>query len=173
MLGSPFTMVRDYLFVVGDPDSAFSQRYGTREVIPQTPPPWGTLAAVSTQRGKLRWEVPLGQMTLADPEKFPDQQNWGSLVMGGPIATASGLVFIAGTMDPFLRAFDVETGKKLWEKELPAGAQSTPMSFSLGGQQYLTIAAGGHGKLGTKIGDFVLSFTLPEGAGSGASAGNP
>lgn len=173
MLGSPFTMVRDYLFVLGDPDSAFSQRYGTREVIPQTPPPWGTLAAVSTQSGKLRWEVPLGKMTLADPKKFPDQQNWGSLVMGGPIATASGLVFIAGTMDPFLRAFDVETGKKLWEKELPAGAQSTPMSFSLGGQQYLAIAAGGHGKLGTKTGDFVLSFTLPKGAGSGAATENP
>ena len=162
MLGSPYMLVREYLFVVGGPDSEFTKRTGSREIIPQTKPPWGTLAAVNTQTGKLAWEVPLGRMTQPDREKFPDQDQWGSLVMGGPIVTASGLVFIAGTLDPFLRAFDVETGEKRWEVELPAAAQSTPMSFTLDGRQYIAIAAGGHGKLGSKQGDFLQVFALPD-----------
>lgn len=161
MLGSPYMLVRDYLFSLGSPDSSFTKRYGSREIIPQTQPPWGTLAAVDTQTGKLAWEIPLGRMTEADPATFPDHEHWGSLVMGGPIVTASGLVFIAGTVDPFLRAFDIESGKKLWEQELPAAAQSTPMSFAVDGRQYIAVAAGGHSKLGTKRGDFLQVFALP------------
>jgi quinoprotein glucose dehydrogenase len=64
-------------------------------------------------------------------------------------------------MDPHLRAFDSETGKKLWEVELPAGGQATPMTYVIDGKQYLVIAAGGHGKLQTTQGDYVLAFTLP------------
>jgi quinoprotein glucose dehydrogenase len=75
--------------------------------------------------------------------------------------TAGGLVFTAAAMDNQLRAFDSDTGKELWKFELPAGGQATPMTYSLDGKQYLVIAAGGHGKLGTKLGDSVLAFTLP------------
>ncbi len=66
-------------------------------------------------------------------------------------------------MDPSLRAFDVETGKLLWRADLPASAQSTPMTYQLGpnGKQFVAIAAGGHGKLGTKMGDHVVAFALP------------
>jgi quinoprotein glucose dehydrogenase len=64
-------------------------------------------------------------------------------------------------MDPFLRAFDSESGKELWKYELPAGGQATPMTYTLGGRQYVVIAAGGHGKLRTKQGDYVLAFALP------------
>jgi len=77
------------------------------------------------------------------------------------MATASGLVFTSAAMDNFLRAFDSETGKELWHFELPAGGQATPMTYLLNGQQYVVICAGGHGKLGTKQGDFVIAFTLP------------
>jgi quinoprotein glucose dehydrogenase len=85
----------------------------------------------------------------------------GSITLGGPIATAGGLIFTAATMDNFLRAFDSESGKELWKFELPAGGQATPMTYVVDGKQYLVIAAGGHGKLGTKQGDYVLAFTLP------------
>ena len=64
-------------------------------------------------------------------------------------------------MDNFLRAFDIETGKELWKAELPAGAQATPMTYRAGQKQYVVIAAGGHGKLGTKMGDHVVAFALP------------
>ena len=75
--------------------------------------------------------------------------------------TAGGLVFTAAAMDDHLRAFDSETGKELWAFELPAGGQATPMTYSLDGKQYLVIAAGGHGKLGTKLGDYVVAFAQP------------
>ena len=85
----------------------------------------------------------------------------GTLNLGGPIVTAGGLVFTAAAMDDRLRAFDAETGKELWSFVLPAGGQATPMTYSIAGKQYLVIAAGGHGKIGTKPGDYVLAFTLP------------
>ena len=70
-------------------------------------------------------------------------------------------VITAAAMDNGLRALDSETGKELWKYDLPAGGQATPMTFTLKGKQYLVIAAGGHGKLGTKQGDYVIAFTLP------------
>jgi quinoprotein glucose dehydrogenase len=76
--------------------------------------------------------------------------------------TAGGLVFIAAAMDTFLRAFDIETGKEIWRGQLPASAQATPMTYRAGGNQYVVISAGGHGKLGTKMGDSVVAFSLPE-----------
>jgi len=85
----------------------------------------------------------------------------GSPSFGGPIATAGGLVFTAASMDNYLRAFDSDTGRELWKFELPAGGQATPMTYRVDGRQYLVIAAGGHGKLGTKLGDYVVAFTLP------------
>jgi quinoprotein glucose dehydrogenase len=91
--------------------------------------------------GKKVWDVPLGS--------FIPGMNTGAITLGGPMATAGVLVF---TVDNYLRAFDSETGKELWKFELPAGGQATPMTYSLGGEQYLVIAAGGHGKLGTKQG---------------------
>jgi len=78
-----------------------------------------------------------------------------------PMVTAGGLVFTGAAMDNFFRAFDSETGKELWNYELPAGGQATPMTYIFRGKQYVVIAAGGHGKLGTKQGDTVIAFALP------------
>jgi quinoprotein glucose dehydrogenase len=75
--------------------------------------------------------------------------------------TAGNVVFSAATMDNYIRAFDAESGKEIWKYELPAGGQATPMTYTLNGKQYVVIAAGGHGKLGTKQGDYVLAFALP------------
>ena len=84
------------------------------------------------------------------------------LNLGGPMTTAGGLIFTAAAMDTYLRAFDIENGKELWKTEPPASAQATPMTYSVKGKQYIVIAAGGHGKLGTKQGDAVVAYTLPD-----------
>ena len=128
-------------------------------MMPQTQPPWGTLVAVNLRDGSLAWEVPLGFM--ADPGKCPDAEKWGSVTLGGPLTTAGGVTFVAASMDGHFRAFDTASGKLLWKTPLPAGGQATPMSYELGGRQYVLICAGGHGKMGTKMGDAVVAFALP------------
>jgi quinoprotein glucose dehydrogenase len=70
-------------------------------------------------------------------------------------------VFVAASIDGHFRAFDSRTGQVLWEYALPAGGQATPMSYVLDGRQYVVIAAGGHGKLKTKMGDYLMAFALP------------
>jgi len=86
----------------------------------------------------------------------------GSIGFGGPIITAAGLVFIAGTFDPYIRAFDVQTGKELWKAQLPASGNATPMTYSVNGKQYLVIAAGGHPKITEESpNDALVTFSLP------------
>ena len=116
-------------------------------------PPWGTVAAVDLFTGKKAWDVPLGS--------FVPGMSTGTVTLGGPIVTAGGLIFSAATMDTFIRAFDADSGSEVWKFELPASAQATPMTYSVKGKQYVVIAAGGHGKLGTKQGDYVVAFALP------------
>ena len=121
--------------------------------LPCNQPPWGTVVAADLFTGKMAWDVPLGS--------FIPGKNTGTITLGGPMVTAGGLVFTAAAMDNYLRAFNSDTGQEVWKYELPAGGQATPMTYTLNGNQYLVIAAGGHGKLGTKQGDYVLAFALP------------
>jgi quinoprotein glucose dehydrogenase len=86
--------------------------------------------------------------------------------LGGPIVTASGLVFIAASRDDKLRTFDVLTGKELWQASLPAGGQATPMTYVAVGRQFVVVAAGGHSRLGSTLGDAVVAFSLPTGTDS-------
>jgi quinoprotein glucose dehydrogenase len=141
----------------GDQDPSAYGMYRTFLFSPSgTPcnaPPWGTTEAVDLFTGKIAWNVPLGTMV---PGK-----TTGSINLGGPMITAGDLVFTSATIDPHLHAFDSETGKELWSYELPAAAQATPMTYMWKGKQYVVIAAGGHGKLGSKQGDYVVAFTLP------------
>jgi quinoprotein glucose dehydrogenase len=106
------------------------------------------------------WKVPLG--TTEDLAPFSQYLlgTVGAPNLGGPVATAGGLVFIAAAMDDYLRAFDAKTGAELWKGRLPAGGQATPMSYVWKGKQYVVIAAGGHAKLNTKRGDQVVAFAL-------------
>jgi quinoprotein glucose dehydrogenase len=153
------------------PDSQFTAQEGApygmrREILlspwglPCTAPPWGTLAAVDLRRNAIRWQVMLGSTAGKTPSFLP-APTIGMPHMGGPMVTAAGLVFIGAATDDYLRAFDVETGRELWKAKLPAGGQATPMSYVVGGRQYVVIAAGGHGGLGTTRGDHVVAFALP------------
>jgi len=111
--------------------------------------------------GKIRWQVPLGSMQDFGGKQPPIPP--GSINFGGPIVTAGGLVFIAGTFDPYFRAFDIETGKELWKAQLPASGHSTPMTYrSASGRQFVVIAAGGHPKITEEsLSDALVAFTLP------------
>jgi quinoprotein glucose dehydrogenase len=129
---------------------------------PCTPPPWGTLNAVDADTGDVKWSVPLGQIPALGPDR-PPPADYGSISLGGPMVTGGGLVFMAGTLDPAIRAFDVSTGQELWKAAMPTSARSTPMTFRApNGKQYLVISAGGHGIPGAApLGDYVIAYTLP------------
>ncbi|HXT03549.1 MAG TPA: pyrroloquinoline quinone-dependent dehydrogenase, partial [Casimicrobiaceae bacterium] len=145
--GTPYGMTRD---VLRSPSG-----------LPCNPPPWGELVGVDLSNGIIRWRTPLGTTAKMLPSIVPAIP--GTPNLGGPIITASGLVFIASAMDNFLRAFDIETGGELWKAQLPAGGQATPMTYRVrrDGKQFVVIAAGGHGKLGTKLGDSLIAYALP------------
>ena len=100
------------------PTACFAASCNRLQICPVPRPPWGMLTAVDMTEGKIRWQVPLGSMQDFGGKQPPVPA--GSINLGGPIATAGGLVFIAGTFDPFIRAFDIETGKELWKAQLPA-----------------------------------------------------
>ncbi len=144
-LGTPYAMYREPLM--------------SPTGVPCAPPPWGRLTAVDLKTGEVRWESPLGHIPQLG--LFGDKsKEWGSINLGGSMVTAGGLVFIAAAMDDHLRAFDAETGKLLWEGKLPASAQAAPMTYAVAGKQFVVICAGGHGKLGTKRGDYVVAYSV-------------
>ncbi len=126
-------------------------------------PPWGTLNAVDLNRGEIVWRVPLG---IVDELAAKGLDNTGAQNLGGSIVTAGGLVFIAGTTDHRFRAFDMQTGKELWEAQLEANGHATPMTYhgKKSGKQFVVIAAGGGGflrSLSHMLSDTLVAYTLP------------
>jgi len=148
MLGTPYGMKRRTL---RSPMGSFCN-----------PPPWGMLNAVDSDTAEIKWTVPLGQFPpLGGAPGGPPE--YGSIALGGPIVTAGGLIFMAGTLDPAIRAFDIANGKELWKGDLPTSARATPMTFQgPDGKQYVVTVAGGHGiRGGPPLGDYVVAFALP------------
>lgn len=134
--------------------------------VPCLAPPWGVLMAVDLHSGKKLWEKPFGTTRDMVPglSTLPMGFNFGLPHGGGPITTASGLVFIGASLDNYLRAYAIESGEELWRARLPAGGQATPMTYRLSekGRQYVVIAAGGHATMRTKLGDSLIAYALPE-----------
>ena len=150
-----------------DVAAATGTPYGThREFLmspfgaPCTAPPWGELIAVSLKDGNVIWRVPLGSIEKQIPV-LHFEWNLGTPNLGGPVVTAGGVIFIAGTMDGFIRAFDADDGKMLWRHELQAGTQATPMTYEAGGRQYVVLVTGHHMWFNTPAGDEVVAFALP------------
>ena len=126
------------------------------EGYPGIKPPWGYMTAIDADKGDFKWRVVNGEYPELKKRGIP---KTGTHSHGGSICTAGGLVFMAGTFDQMIRAFDSDSGKVLWERELPAGGFATPMTYEANGKQYVVIAAAG-GKSGSKANDEFIAFSL-------------
>ncbi len=128
--------------------------------IPCQAPPWGYVAGVDLKSGKIAYKHKNG--TVTDMTPLPLPFKLGVPGIGGPMLTRGGVAFLGAAVDDYLRAYDVTTGRQLWQARLPAGGQATPMTFATAsGKQYVVMVAGGHGSVGTKPGDYVIAYTLP------------
>lgn len=146
--GAPYAVIiKPFLSIMGFPCQA---------------PSWGNVAGINLADNRITWMHPNGTSrdnTPIIPLPFPV----GVPAMGGPMTTAGGIAFLSGTLDQYLRAYDITDGRELWSVRLPAGGQATPMTF-LGkdGRQYVVLVVGGHGSFGTKMGDYIIAYALPK-----------
>lgn len=128
--------------------------------IPCVAPPWGYVAGADLTTGKIVWQHRNG--TVQDLSPIPLPLRMGVPNLGGPIITAGGVAFLSGSLDNYVRAYDVTSGEQLWESRLPAGGQATPMTYTAAdGRQFLLVVAGGHGSIGTTPGDSIIAYALP------------
>jgi quinoprotein glucose dehydrogenase len=127
-------------------------------------PPYGGIRAIELGTGRTLWDRPFGTARSNGPFGLPSKLpiQIGTPNNGGPIVTASGLVFIAASTDNLIRAIDLATGETVWTDALPAGGQATPMTYEAGGRQFVAIMAGGHHFMETPVGDYVIAYALPE-----------
>ena len=158
--GDALSISPDY----GTPYVAYTNPWLGPLDVPCKGPIWGTLTAIDLVSKKIVWQHPIG--TTRDTGPFRTHVNLplktGMFNIGGNVITKSGLVFIGATADDYIRAIRLSDGKEVWRARLPAGGQATPMSYEIDGKQYVVIAAGGHGGLGTRSGDYIQAYALPD-----------
>ncbi|MCT2419576.1 pyrroloquinoline quinone-dependent dehydrogenase [Pantoea sp. XY16] len=149
----------------GTPYAVNKNRFMSPLGIPCQKPPFGTLSAIDLKTQKIVWQVPVGTVQDTGPFgiKMRVKMPVGMPTLGGTLATQGGLVFIAGTQDYYLRAFDSSTGKEVWKARLPVGSQGGPMSYvsPKDGKQYILISAGG-ARQSPDRGDYVIAYALPD-----------
>ena len=147
----------------GTPYSVNKNRFMSPLGIPCQKPPFGTLSAIDLKTQKIVWQVPVGTVQDTGPFgiKMRAQMPIGMPTLGGTLATQGGLVFIAGTQDYYLRAFDSSTGEEVWKARLPVGSQGGPISYvsPKTGKQYILISAGG-ARQSPDRGDYVIAYAL-------------
>jgi quinoprotein glucose dehydrogenase len=132
--------------------------------MPCMQPPWGHIAAVDLATRKVLWRRPLGTARDTGPLGLHVGVPLpiGIPSIGGSLVTRSGLIFVGATLDNYLRALNLKTGKELWRARLPAGGQAMPMTYMQDGKQYIVVTAGGHIVVRTERGDYTIAYTLPE-----------
>jgi quinoprotein glucose dehydrogenase len=131
------------------------------EGYPGIKPPWGLLNCFDLNTGKALWRVPLGELDELTQKGTPIT---GSQNLGGATVTAGGLVFVAGTEDEKIRAFDADTGRELWQAKLPFAGTAAPAVYEVGGRKFVVITATGGGRVGgaSGKGDTYVAFALKE-----------
>jgi quinoprotein glucose dehydrogenase len=141
------------------PQGRFAVRDNAVGLVPCNQPPWGSLVAINVHTGDIAWKSPLG-ITEGLPA---DKQNTGRPNIAGSIATAAGLVFIAGADDSRFRAFEARTGKELWSVKMTASGSAVPATYQgKDGKQYVVIAATGGSNSGAPLrSDEVIAYALP------------
>ena len=149
--GTPFQSIR----------GAFNSFLG----LPCHQPSWGNLTAIDMNTKSIAWQVPLGTVAGSQMAGVTVDATIpvGMPSLSGPITTAGGLTFFAGSMDRYIRAFDNKTGKEVWKYRMPVGAQATPMSYLSpeSGRQFVVVSAGG-ARMTPEKGDYVIAFALPK-----------
>ncbi|MGI4878419.1 MAG: membrane-bound PQQ-dependent dehydrogenase, glucose/quinate/shikimate family [Janthinobacterium lividum] len=147
----------------GTPYSVTKDRFLSLLGVPCQAPPYGTLTAIDLTTRQIKWQVPVG--TVRDTGPMGIRMGLpipiGLPTLGGTLATQGGLIFIAGTQDFYLRAFNSATGKEVWKGRLPVGSQGGPMSYKSPrtGKQYVVITAGG-ARQSPDRGDYVIAYAL-------------
>ncbi len=127
---------------------------------PTVAPPWGELIKIDLNKGDILWRVPLGEFEELTERGIPIT---GTENFGGATVTAGDIVLIASTMDSKIRAFSIDDGMELWEAQLGASGFAAPVTYTgKDGRQYVVICAGGGAKPGTKRGDYIHAFALPD-----------
>lgn len=162
----------DYARVVTqDGEAVFNENFGAPYAskmgafesplgLPCQAPPWGYVAGVDLTSGKTVYKHVNG--TVRDLSPIPLPFEMGVPGIGGPIITKGGVAFLSGTLDYYVRGYDLQTGKEIWRDRLPAGGQATPSTYlGADGRQYLVVVAGGHGSTGTEAGDAIIAYALP------------
>ncbi|MEO3387541.1 membrane-bound PQQ-dependent dehydrogenase, glucose/quinate/shikimate family [Mesorhizobium sp. CAU 1741] len=150
---------------LGTPYGASKVTFMSPLGVPCQEPPYGTLTAIDLKTQTVAWQVPLG--TVEDNGPFGIKMHvpmpTGMPTVGGPVTTASGLIFYAGTLDYNIRAFDLATGKEVWKHRLPVGAQTTPLVYTSPetGREYVVVSAGG-ARTSPERGDYLIAFALPQ-----------
>lgn len=127
--------------------------------VPCQQPPWGTVAAADLATGEIAYQRKNG--TVQDLSPIPLKFELGVPGIGGPIITKGGVAFLSAATENNFRAYDLKNGDVLWNVRIPAGGQATPMTYlNSKGEQMVVLVAGGHGSVGTKIGDYVVAYKL-------------
>jgi len=121
-------------------------------------PPYGTMSAYDLGTGKLLWREPFGEIQKWG---FYMPLSWGSVTIGAPAITKSGLIFIGASMDSRVRAIDLKSGQVLWQAQAEAPAVAMPAVYDYKGKEYVVFVAGGNSILLPRVSDQVVAFTLP------------
>jgi quinoprotein glucose dehydrogenase len=121
-------------------------------------PPYGVISSYDLNSGKLLWRKPMGQVQKWG---FYMPESWGSVTIGAPVITKSGLIFIGASMDSRVRAIDLKSGNVLWKQIVDAPAVAQPAVYTYKGKEYVVFAAGGNGILTPRLSDQLVAFALP------------